>query len=692
MTFFKFSSSPLFSRFLLVIFFVLSDQANAHGDGFPYLYVDENGIDSGRCIDPSNPCRTIGYALLRAEKGDEVRVASGEYHFQSDDPADSIKLLGHVKRVRGGFDADASFLSRVVDGRATILHGPPETLRSRFAQNGILLAPEFGDVPLVLAQATSPSPNTRYVAATGVDDGECLDPISPCRTIGFALDRAESGEEIRVGEGGFVLSEENLASAEQRGVRIRGGLVQATGFLAQASGSPALQSVVTGPDFRQRGRLAEMGFRLQQDAGKSLGVVTVLPSASAEVIGGAECVNGIADGHPCKGLSRSAQVPLGAFSSRPGRANDIWGFKDLNDNKEYILIGLWNGTAVVDVSDPSNPVEVGTIAGQGTIWRDIKVYQYEDASDGSWKAYAYVTADDNSSATHGIQIIDLTNLPNGVSLAGTLDIVDSSHNVFISNVDHGTGVAVSADAKPYVYILGSNFPREQMRRKGEFFVLDVSNPTSPVVVQTPPLGSSYSHDAATTRISDERADVCKATPCEVLIDYSEDAVDIWDVTIKGNAHRLGTVTYPDASYIHSGWWSDNKMFAYIQDELDEVDELPGGVEGPALNTTVRVLDLSDLTNPQIVNTWTGPTRAIDHNGFVVGDEYFMSNYRRGLVVLDISDPSAPAIEEKLLFDTYIEDPRDTAEFNGAWGTYPYLASGTIAVSDVEGGLFLLQKQ
>lgn len=62
------------------------------------------------------------------------------------------------------------------------------------------------------------------------------------------------------------------------------------------------------------------------------------------------------------------------------------------------------------------------------------------------------------------------------------------------------------------------------------------------------------------------------------------------------------------------------------------------------------------------------------------------------MVLDISDPSEPNAEEKLLFDTYIEDPRDSAEFNGAWGTYPYLRSGTIAVSDIEGGLFLLKKQ
>ncbi len=672
----------------------VSTDAAAHGDGFPYLYVAESGTDEGRCIDPDNPCRTIGYARERAEKGDEVRVAPGAYSFETEHPADALKLLGQVKRVRGGFDPATGYRQRTKDARATVLHGPDENYRFRFAHNGILLAPAGAgmDSPIVLAQAIAPSPNTRYVAQTGSDTGDCLSPTSPCRTIAYALEQAGPGEEIRVGEGGYDLSAATLANAGERGVRIRGGLSQATGFVAQALGGPGLQTVVTGPSFRERGRLAEMGIRLQQDAGKARNVEGVSPVAAAQLVGPSQCIDGMADGHPCKGIDRISQMPLGAFSSLPGRANDIWGFVDQNDDREYILIGLWNGTAVVDVTDAAAPREVGTIAGQGTIWRDIKVYQFQDEQDGRWKAFAYVTADDNSGVSHGIQIIDLTNLPSSVSLAATLDIVDASHNVYISNVDYRTGAASPSDIQPFVYILGSNFPREEIRRKGEFFIFDVTDPTTPSIIQTPPFASSYSHDATTLQISDDRATVCNATPCEVLIDYSEDAVDVWDVSIKGNAHKLGSVTYDNAAYIHSGWWTDDRMHVLIQDELDEVDELPDGSPGPALNTTVRVLDISDLTNPGLVATWTGPTRAIDHNGFTLGDEYYMSNYRRGLVVLDITDPSEPVAEEKLRFDTYIEDPRDSAEFNGAWGTYPYLPSGTIAVSDVEGGLFLLKKQ
>jgi choice-of-anchor B domain-containing protein len=422
--------------------------------------------------------------------------------------------------------------------------------------------------------------------------------------------------------------------------------------------------VVTGPSFRERGRLSDMGLRLQQDLKARTIRPTAAPTELATLVGPAECVDGMADGHPCKGIDRIAQIPLGAFSSRPGAANDIWGFSDLNDGREYIILGLQNGTAVIDVTDPSTPTEVGTIAGQPTIWRDVKVYQFRDETAGRWKAYAYVTADDQSPVNHGIQIVDLTNLPNSISLSATVDIVDIAHNVYISNVDYSTGVAVSG-LQPFVYILGSDFSPGSSR--GAYFVLDVTNPITPFIVQTPPVGSTYTHDATTLIITDERADVCKANPCEILIDYSEDAVDIWDLTVKGNAHILGSVSYENVSYIHSGWWTDDKRYVLIQDELDEVDP----PDGHSLNTTVRVLDIGDLTKPKLVATWTGPTRAIDHNGFTLRNEYYMSNYRRGLVVLDISNPAAPAAEEKLRFDTYIEDPRDTAEFNGAWGTYPY---------------------
>jgi hypothetical protein len=40
------------------------------------------------------------------------------------------------------------------------------------------------------------------------------------------------------------------------------------------------------------------------------------------------------------------------------------------------------------------------------------------------------------------------------------------------------------------------------------------------------------------------------------------------------------------------------------------------------------------------------------------------------------------------YDTYA--PSDADTFNGAWNIYPYLPSGNILVSDIDGGLFVLR--
>jgi hypothetical protein len=114
---------------------------------------------------------------------------------------------------------------------------------------------------------------------------------------------------------------------------------------------------------------------------------------------------------------------------------------------------------------------------------------------------------------------------------------------------------------------------------------------------------------------------------------------------------------------------------------DEFDENRGG-----LNTTVRILDLADLTNPIVVDKWVSNNRSIDHNGFVKGNRYYMSNYERGLTILDISDPVKP--KEVGFFDTFPSS--NNASFNGAWGTYPYLPSGNILISDINSGLYVVK--
>jgi hypothetical protein len=57
-------------------------------------------------------------------------------------------------------------------------------------------------------------------------------------------------------------------------------------------------------------------------------------------------------------------------------------------------------------------------------------------------------------------------------------------------------------------------------------------------------------------------------------------------------------------------------------------------------------------------------------------------------VLDVRDPENP--QEAGFFDT---SPYHTGPgFSGAWSTYPFFESGTIIVTSLQEGLFLLKKR
>jgi hypothetical protein len=197
--------------------------------------------------------------------------------------------------------------------------------------------------------------------------------------------------------------------------------------------------------------------------------------------------------------------------------------------------------------------------------------------------------------------------------------------------------------------------------------------------------NGYTHDGTSLRIDDERKStdcISQDKTCEVFIDFNENEVMIWDTTTPGSEKKLSEFSYNDvpssSQYVHSGWWSEDKRFIFVHDEFDEYR---GG-----LNTTLRVYDITSLTNPALAGVWKGDTKAIDHNGFVRGNRYYMSNYRRGLTILDITNPAAP--QEVGFFDTF--SASDSNGFDGAWGVYPFLPSGLILVSDINGGLFIMR--
>ena len=539
-------------------------------------------------------------------------------------------------------------------------------------------------IPTFSSFAHSDFDKARFVSVTGTDEGRCNNRFRPCKTIAYAYSRANKGDVILVAEGQYELPETlSQAIMSTDLITIRGGYSLTDHYLVQHPNQHVTQILTSTQSFASQ--LFDSGFSViadgksSQTAAESALVEQTPVELSQSALSALEeqpCVNNIAAGFACDNISLLANVPLSAMPTNSFAANDVWGHVDLNTGREYAIIGLQRGVVVLDVSEPTSPVVVGSVAGLSTTWRDIKIIQIYNAAALRWQAWAYVTADALST---GLFIIDLNDLENGVRLVAqdTTDL--NAHNVYISGVDYSLNIPL-LNATPQLNIVGSN------NFGGALRSYDISEPSSPQTSFSPvgSLRSDYTHDASSLEINDARAQAncgqSTGETCSVLLDFNENSLRIHNSSDVANTSLLSEISYANVQYTHSGWWSEDKRYVFVHDELDET--------GLGINTSVYIFDITDLQSPQQVGTWVGPTAAIDHNGFVRGNRYYISNYERGLTVLDISDPTSP--EQIGFFDTFPNS--NNAAFNGAWGAYPYLPSGNILVSDRSRGLFVLRDE
>ncbi|MFQ3248875.1 MAG: choice-of-anchor B domain-containing protein [Glaciecola sp.] len=532
------------------------------------------------------------------------------------------------------------------------------------------------------ANAHTDHDKARFVAEKGVDAGDCKNRFRPCASIGYAAQQANKGDTVLVAQGNYELKQfADVLYLVSDVVPALGGFQTLDNY--QVQNPQAFPTTLSGVPLEYASQLYDKGFNVIVDSkGQDQDTQMALDKSLAQVNAMYEsqidtpCVNGFAGQFACDKMSLLSHIPVASFPTNSSGANDIWGHVDLNTMKEYALIGLRRGIALVDVSEPVDPVIINAITGQNTTWRDIKVLQYFNRDMNKWEAYVYATADN---ASEGLTIMNLSDPSQGLVLVDR-DVRDSeAHNIYISNVDYGLNIKNSS-ATPQAHILGANNLGGSMR---SYRLTDPEVP-EPTYTLSGATRNDYTHDASSMLINDERAqrDCVNATSagCTVMFDFNESTMRLWDHSNLGSAVELSAVTYPNAEYTHSGWWSEDQQYVILHDELDE--------QRQGLNTTVHIFEISDLNTPELIATYTGPTRAIDHNGFVRGNKYYMSNYERGVTVLDISDPLQT--KQIAYFDTFPSS--DNPSFNGVWGVYPYLPSGIILVSDIQGGLYILRDE
>ncbi len=385
------------------------------------------------------------------------------------------------------------------------------------------------------------------------------------------------------------------------------------------------------------------------------------------------CVDGkSAKVYECKGVTLQSRVALKKFAGKPGVASSIWGYVDADDNREYAILGLENGTGFVDVTNPTRPTIVGHIPGVKSRWREIKVYSVKNKQTKKWDAYAYISTEGFDG---GIQIVDLSELPNRVSLSATVSDVYLSHTLFISDIDYATGIK-SGRRRPRLFIHGGFLedPDDPSLRPAYLLIYSLKNPKDPKLIGE--WDDSYVHDSYVETFTND-ARCGGRSSCQILFAFTGEDFRILDVTKPSSIQLLSTLLYPQVGYSHSGWISQDKQYLF---HFDEGDEFVFGI-----NTRILTFDISNFANTSVVATYNGKSKEVEHNGIVIGNTLYLSHYTRGFVVMDVTDPLK--IRERAFFDTH---PKDNGL--GAWGIYPFLPSGNILISDVERGLFVLKEE
>lgn len=372
------------------------------------------------------------------------------------------------------------------------------------------------------------------------------------------------------------------------------------------------------------------------------------------------CTGGSAGGYSCENIDLMAVIPTGVNGPlHTGATNDIWGWTDPSNGREYALAGTRSGVVFVDITEPAAPVVLGKLltSTDNSTWRDVKVYDN----------HAFVVSE---ASGHGMQVFDLTQL-RGLSgddnrefledilYRGPGNAVGDSHNIAINEE--------SATA----YIVGSD------DCSGGLHMVDISDPGNPTFAGCFS-ADGYTHDVQCVIYNGPDADYVGR---EICVASNEDAITIVDVTDKSNPVEISQGFYQDVAYTHQGWFTDDQHYFLVDDESDAfVYSFPG--------SRTIVFDLEDLDAPELGFYHYDDVFTATHNLYIRGNYAFASNYESGLRVYDITNIDSGSFSSAGYFDTYPDG--NSVSFSGQWSNYPYFPSGTIIANDQDFGLFILK--
>lgn len=392
-----------------------------------------------------------------------------------------------------------------------------------------------------------------------------------------------------------------------------------------------------------------------------------------------------------RGLELVGSVDLGPFNA------DVWA------HGHYAYVGTWGrfqsgrpelcpatGVKVVDISDPSAPRWVTRVADlPGTSQEDMVVASITTpAYRGDVLAVGIQAC--RPGAEGGLALVDVTDpeRPRDLGFFSTGPWIPG-------RTPRGVHEMYMFQAGDRAYALLAVPFSEALTEKGDFRIVDVTDPTRPFEVAdwngrrdggfVPGPGQSFFVHSVWARQDDL-----------ALLSYWDLGAVLLDISRPERPRFVGRTVYPagEEGDTHSAIPARGRQLVITTDEDFNPRDGDWGF--------ARIWSVADEANPRLLanfataNALNPPQRAgfyAVHNPFVRGHTLFLSWYSDGVRIVDISQPSAPreiasyvpaGVPDRLNFWL----PGQAFPF--VWGVYP---TGTLVLaSDINYGLYVLRLQ
>ncbi len=300
--------------------------------------------------------------------------------------------------------------------------------------------------------------------------------------------------------------------------------------------------------------------------------------------------------------------------------SDCWGYV-APDGTPYGIFGVETGLAIVNIATKSI---VQVVSGSGCLWQDMA----------TWGHYLYAV----SECKTFLRIIDLQFLPDSVHLIGAYDTSPygdmSSHNLSIDSI------------KGFLYVEGISEVGESI------FIHSLADPRVPRYVASLGVGDLGIHDMYAMNDT-----------VYVAAGYSP-FFAIFDMANKHAAVEIAHVNIPSAGFVHNIWPNRDGTRVVTTEET--------------AGKTVKLWDISDLSNVTLLTEWLGPN-SLAHNARMQGDTAYISHYRAGVQVIDFANPDC----FRKLADLNLPD-------DNCWGVFPFLPDNYVLASHLTGRMYVLQ--